>query len=145
MCKVAALDQSLVDQWRAGRDPDQLFSEASVRALLALIPDEHFMAVVTLRRGGEPRSLVFRMQRTVLAAGRRLWDEARERGGRGALAAAYPQMPISLRPFEDDPVISRDGSSRCTFAQALVQARHLARFNRCPVIYTYDESGWGTA
>ena len=88
---------------------------------------------------------MFRLQRTIQAVGRQLWNDAKERGGRGSLAAIHPGMPISLRPFEDDPVISRDGSSSCTFAQGVAQARYLARFNGCAVIYTYDESGLGTA
>jgi hypothetical protein len=145
MCKIVALDQPLIAEWHAHWPSEQVYSNISVRSLQTLIPDEHFMMVMTLRRGGEPRSLVFRMKRTVRPAGQRIWHEAEVRGGRGALAAAYPQMPISLRPFEDDPIITRDGSSPCTFVEALEHARHLAHFCGCPVIYTYDGSGWGTA
>jgi hypothetical protein len=143
MTRIMPLEQSIIDQWCSAWSQESLFSEPAIRHLGSLIPAEHFMVVATMNCQGSPRSLVFRLQRTVQAAGHRLRDTVAREGQR--LSAAYLRQPIRLRPLEDDPVVSRWGNDTCTFAEAMNQARYLSRWSRCNVIFVYDGSGVGHA
>jgi hypothetical protein len=144
MTRIVSLEQPIIDQWCSAWSQGSLFSEPAIRHLGSLIRAEHFMVVVTLNRQGFPQSLVFRLQRTVQAAGHRLGDILAREGQRPS-GAAYLRQPIDLRPLEDDPIVSRWGNDACTFAEALNQARYLSRWSRCSVIYTYDGAGAGHA
>jgi len=142
--RIVPLEQPIIDQWYSAWSQESLFSEPAIRYLGSLIPAEHFMVVVTTNRQGFPRSLVFRLQRTVQAAGHRVRDIlARE--GQSPSAAASLRQPIHLHPLEGDPVVSRWGNDPCTFAEAINQARYLSRWSRCSVIFAYDGSGVGHA
>jgi len=72
MTRIMPLEQPILDQWCSAWSQESLFSEPAIGHLGSLIPAEHFMVVVTMNRQGFPRSLVFRLQRTVQVAGHRL-------------------------------------------------------------------------
>src|SRR5215470_5283237 len=65
MAKEKPLDLTLVQTWLAAWKGKALYSDAAVRDLLSLIPDNDCMVVITCGVGCPPRSLVFRRLRRV--------------------------------------------------------------------------------
>src|SRR5260370_25727111 len=63
MAKEKSLDLAAVQTWLAAWKEKDLYSDAAVRDLLSLIPDNHCMVVITCGVGCPPRSLVFRRWR----------------------------------------------------------------------------------
>jgi hypothetical protein len=66
MANVRSLDLSVVQGWLAAWKEKDLYSDAAVRDLLSLIPDNDCMVVITCGVGCPPRSLVFRRWRRVV-------------------------------------------------------------------------------
>jgi hypothetical protein len=66
MAKEKSLDVAAVQTWRAAWKEKDLYSDAAVRDLLSLIPDNYCMVVITCGVGCPPRSLVFRRWRRVV-------------------------------------------------------------------------------
>ena len=66
MAKEKSLDLAAVQTWLAAWKEKELYSDAAVRDLLRLIPDNDCMVVITCRVGCPPRSLVFRRLRRVV-------------------------------------------------------------------------------
>jgi|SRR5215472_13354561 len=65
MAKEKPLDLAAVQMWLSAQDENDLYSDAAVRDLLSLIPDNDCMVVITCGVGCPPRSLVFRRWRRV--------------------------------------------------------------------------------
>ena len=65
MAKEKSLDLTAVQTWLAAQDENDLYSDAAVRDLLSLIPDNYCMVVITCGVGCPPRSLVFLRWRRV--------------------------------------------------------------------------------
>jgi hypothetical protein len=65
MAKEKSLDLAAVQTWLAAWKEKDLFSDAAVRDLLGLIPDNNCMVVITCGVGCPPRSLVFHRLRRV--------------------------------------------------------------------------------
>jgi len=69
MAKERPLDETLVRTWIATRKEKDLYSNAAVRHLQSLIPDNnHCVVVITFGVGRAPRSLVFSGSRFVAPA-----------------------------------------------------------------------------
>src|SRR5215467_4750524 len=66
MAKEKSLDLAVVQTWLAAWKEEDLYSDAAVRDLLSLIPDNYCMVVITCGVGCPPRSLVFRRLRRVV-------------------------------------------------------------------------------
>jgi hypothetical protein len=66
MAKEKPLDAEVVRNWLAALGERELFSDAGVRHLQSLIPDNNCMVVVTLSVTGKSRSLVFRRRRRIV-------------------------------------------------------------------------------
>ena len=66
MAKEKSLDLAAVQTWLAAWKEKDLYSDAAVRDLLSLIPDNYCMVVITCGVGCPPRSLVFRRWRRVV-------------------------------------------------------------------------------
>jgi len=66
MAKEKSLDFAAVQTWLAAWKEKDLYSDAAVRDLLSLIPDNYCMVVITCGVGCPPRSLVFRRWRRVV-------------------------------------------------------------------------------
>jgi hypothetical protein len=66
MAKEKSLDLAAVQTWLAAWKEKDLYSDAAIRDLLSLIPDNDCMVVITCGVGCPPRSLVFRRLRRVL-------------------------------------------------------------------------------
>jgi|GEM_PF-5325919 len=145
MAEIIPLDPLIADKWLASwiaRDP---FSEAAVRDLEAALPAPHCVVVVTLTRAGLPASLVFRAQKTVTPAGKRLKAEIESPAGRMALDVSFHNRPIDLDPLSTGRVMTMQGESPCSFDAALAIAQSLVRWWPCPVIYTLDGTFYGRA
>jgi hypothetical protein len=66
MAREKPLDLAVVQAWLAAWKESDLYSDAAVRDLLSLIPDNDCMVVITCGVGCPPRSLVFRRLRRVV-------------------------------------------------------------------------------
>jgi hypothetical protein len=66
MAKEKSLDLAAVQTWLAAWKEEDFYSDAAVRDLLSLIPDNDCMVVITCGVGCPPRSLVFRRWRRVV-------------------------------------------------------------------------------
>jgi hypothetical protein len=65
MAKEKPLELEAVQTWLAAWEENDLYSDAAVRHLQSLIPDNHCIVVITRGVGCPPRSLVFRRWRRV--------------------------------------------------------------------------------
>jgi len=183
MAKEKSLDLAAVQTWLAAWK--ESYSDAAVRDLLSLIPDNDCMVVITCGVGCPPRSLVFRRWRRVVVlpptpttqAGRvhpAVLDPDRVTMFHGPTPPIAPitdqlwlkegvtpkwSVPwVTQKIFRwdgtewllhgslrDEAMIHNQGKQECGFAEALAGARALAGANRCPIIYTFDDSTWGNA
>lgn len=123
MAREKPLDFNIVQAWLAAWDETELYSDAAVRHLATLIEDLHCLVVVTRGVSREARSLVFR--------------RCRFRQPHGA--------QIRVGQARDEPIIVIRGKQRCSFMEALACAHELAEWGKEQVIYTYDDSTWGSA
>jgi len=65
MAKEKSLDLAAVQTWLSAWEENDLYSDAAIRHLQSLIPDNHCMVVITRGVNCLPRSLVFRRWRRV--------------------------------------------------------------------------------
>lgn len=145
MIDLKTLDEALMDRWLSvwsQRDP---FSDEAAYALQELIPDDHFIAVVTLCRSGLPYSLIFRTLRSVRPAGRRLREKMSDPKSAEAFVGLFHHRPIDLKPFTDQPIITKQGRTPCSFQEAFASATRYAASAHCPLLYTYDGTFLGRA
>jgi hypothetical protein len=138
MVLVVPLATSTIEQWTQHRTATELFFDDSIFHLQNLIVADHFMVVVTIMRGDLPFSLVFRSQKTILPAGRRLRAEYEAKGELSVLSKRFHHRPIQLAPLTDQPIISMQGKEPCSFNDAMKQAQTLVKWTRCPLIYVFD-------
>jgi hypothetical protein len=175
MAKERPLDLTVVRKWIAAWKEKDIYSDAAVRHLHSLIPDNKCMVVITFGVGRAPRSIVFSCWRFVALASQsraafigkiEVADCDIGQIFAGPVAPVAPsdgqlwrQTDTSAQNvlqwdgtrwvqygyFRELPTIIRQGEQECGFMEALASAHRLAKLNGCEVIYTFDDSTWGNA
>jgi hypothetical protein len=169
MAKEKSLDLAAVQTWLAAWKEKDLYSDAAVRDLLSLIPDNYCMVVVTCGVGcvlPNP-TIKARVQPQILDPDRVTMFHgptppmAPTTGHLWLKEGVTPKWSVpwvTQKIFRwdgrqwllhghlrDEASISRQGKQECSFAEALAGARETARRNRLQTIYTFDDSTWGNA
>ena len=175
MAKEMPLDLTVVRTWIAAWKEKDLYSDAAVRHLHSLIPNDNCMVVITFGVGRAPRSIVSSCRRFVAAAPKsRKKIFARSEAAACDINSIFASPVAPMAPsdgqlwrqtdnssqevlqwegtrwvlyghFREVAAISKQGKRECGFTEALASAHRLARWNRCEVIYTFDDSTWGNA
>jgi hypothetical protein len=174
MAKERPLDLTVLQTWIAAWKEKDPYSDAAVRHLHSLIPDNNCMVVMTFGVGCAPRSLVFSCRRFVAVA-----SQGRAQISKTEVAEcdinqifAGPAAPVApsdgqlwrqtgISPqkvlqwdgtrwvpygyLREVAAIIKQGKQECGFMEALASAHRFARRNGCEVIYTFDDSTWGNA
>ena len=174
MAKERPLDSNVVRTWIAAWKEKDLYSNAAVRHLHSLIPDNNCVVVITFGVGRAPRSIMFSCWRFVAVA-----SQSRAQISKIEVAecdinqiVAGPVAPVAPSDgqlwrqtdtsdqnvlqwdgtrwmqygyFREVAGISKLGEQECGFMEALASAHRLAKLNGCEVIYTFDDSTWGNA
>lgn len=138
------LPQSVEDQWLSlALSKAAPFPDESIAFLTDSISDRDFMFVGTISWQGQPASLIFRLQRTVTAAGQQLRQQIL--ADRASISGRWLHRPIELEPFTDRPVVSRRGECACSHQEAMQIARDLLKFSSCSILYRSNQGLTGRA